>query len=120
MVWRSIGEANLSTTNALNGWEPKNTEALHVLPPGKDVKTLAFIKNQQTVLYDKTFKVENTEVMGRHVRADVNLRGAKLTFETAAAGGGAVGAGNIFIVVTSNLSYKLGAYYTTGFYRDFQ
>lgn len=72
------------------------------------------------MLYDRTFSIVSEEGIGKWLEIDLNLKNRKMTFENNAGGSAGVGAGNLILGVSSSSAYTLGAYYTTGHYRDLQ
>lgn len=58
--------------------------------------------------------------IGRWVSIDLDLKSRKITFEADTGGAASVGAGNIYLAISSTLGFNLGYYNTTAMYKDLQ
>ena len=120
MVIRYHGESDMVTDNsALNGFESVSDEWAHVCRPGELWSAKPYIKNQIKVLYDKTYTVNDTNKSGVVVNLSVPIK-RKLTFESTGSGAATVGAGNVYLMISSDNSWNLSNYKTYGFYKDLQ
>lgn len=120
MVIRYNGESDMLIDNSLNnGFEKTSIQWAHVCVPGQMWSSLPYLKNQMKVLYDKTYVVNDSNKTGVVVNLSVPIR-RKLTFETTGSGSNAIGAGNIYLMISSDKSYSLSNYKTYAFYKDLQ
>lgn len=118
MVIRYHGESDMITDNsALNGWESFSDEWSHVCRPGEIWSAKPFIKGQIKVLKDKTYVINDTNKSGIAVSISCQIK-RKLVFETDTSGANAIGAGNVYLMITSDKSYNLSNYRTYGLYKQ--
>lgn len=120
MVVRYSGESDFIVDNsACNGFESFSDEWSHVCRPGEIWSAKPYVKNQLRVLFDKTYTVNDSNKTGVVVNISVPIR-RKITFESTSSGGNAIGAGNIYLMISSDNSYNLSNYRTYAFYKDLQ
>lgn len=117
-VIRYTGESDMDITNSdLNGFALG--DFVHTCRPGELFSMKPFVKNQIRVLYDKEYVVNDENKNGVVVKLSVPIK-RKMTFETTNQGSNAVGAGNIYIMITSDADWNLYNYKTYAFYKDLQ
>jgi len=118
MVIRYLGESDISVDNSVySGWD--TTDFTHACKPGQVWSAKPFIKNQIKVLYDKEYVVNDSNKNGVLCKMSLPIR-RKITFESSASGTSAIGAGNIYLMISSDNDYNLYSYNTFGFYKDLQ
>lgn len=118
MVIRYNGESDITSDNSqYNGWSVQNY--LHACRPGELWSAKPFVKNQIKVLRDKEYVLNDSNKTGVVCSMSVPIK-RKMTFETTSSGTSAVGAGNIYILISSDESFNLFNYRTYAFYKDLQ
>ncbi len=119
MVVRYIGEMDLAIDNqaAATGWDVLNNQSEHVAFPGQAWIDKHFMKGQVQILYDRTYhqKADTTSGVVVKFKAKINK---KLTYETERGGAAAVGAGNIYLAVTSDGLWNLTRYHVTAVWKQ--
>lgn len=120
MVVRYKGESDMIVDNStMNGFESFNDEWSHICRPGELWSTKPYVKDQIKVLFDKTYTVNDTNKSGVVVNITVPIR-RRITFETTGQGNNAIGAGQIYLMISSDKNYNLSNYKTFAFYKDLQ
>lgn len=117
-VIRYNGESDIATDNSVyHGWD--TTDFVHACKPGQVWSSKPFVKNQMKVLYDREYVVNDSNKTGVLCKMSLPIK-RKLTFETTGSGAAAVGAGNIYILISSDNDYNIYNYNTFAFYKDLQ
>lgn len=118
VVVRYHGEMDFTVDNSMiNGWDL--ADFTHNVRPGELWSAKPYVKGQIKVLYDKTYVINDTNKSGVVVNLSVPIK-RKMVYETTSTGSSAVGAGNIFIGVTSDRDFNIYGYRTYAFYKDLQ
>lgn len=114
--WR--GETDIAIDNAQNnvGWMIIDDQ-IHTVAPGEMWSDKPYIKGQIDVLYDRTVTVDFADRVGCVHDLKVQIR-KKLVFEKSLPGNNSVGAGNVYIMVRSNLPFNIKEYRTHAFYKE--
>lgn len=119
VVVRYIGEMDFNVDNAINNGFEILTEGAHMPRVGQSWEDLPFLRGQIQVLYDKTYTIDKTGLFqeGLRVHFKVPIK-KKMVWETNSSGGGAVGAGNVWLGINSDQVFNVSNYITTALYKQ--
>lgn len=101
-----------------NGFEIKQ-EPLHMPQVGQSWEDMPFLRDQIQVLYDRTYTIKYGALLqdGLRVAIKVPIK-KKLTYESVISGSPGVGAGNVFLAITSDQAFNVRDYFTTALYKQ--
>lgn len=117
-VIRYLGESDMSIDNSTYSGFDTDTFT-HICKPGQLWSTKPYVKGQIKVLWDKEYVVNDSNKTGVLCKISCPIK-RRLTFETTSSGTSSVGAGNIYICISSDNDYNLFSYKTYAFYKDLQ
>lgn len=105
--------------NSINNGFDVLTEAAHMPRVGQSWEDMPFTRGQIQVLYDRTYTIQYGALLQDGVRVAIKVPiKKKMTFETISSGAPAVGAGNVWMGITSDQAFNIRDYYTTALYKQ--
>ncbi len=119
MVVRYKGEMDFAIDNSINNGFEILTEALHLPRVGQSWEDMPFVRSQVQVLYDRTYNLSANPLIQNGVAVAIKVPiKKKLTYESTSSGAPGVGAGNVFLAITSDAAFNIMDYYSTCLYKQ--